>query len=430
MPHPHDFDTIIVGGGPGGSTTGAMLARAGQRVLILEKTTFPRFHIGESLLPFGNDALKESGVWPKVQAAGFMPKFGAEFAVGNCSKFQRFWFVNGLVSGYGQTFQVERSKYDQLLLDHAAECGCAVRQNSAAKSVALDNDGATLSYSDAHGTHEVRSRWLVDASGRDAFVGRALNVPKQEMDLPKRIAVFAHFEGAFRNEGDAAGHITIVRIDDGWFWLIPLDARKTSVGLVRMLDGFKRTGLSPEECFERAVAESSELSMRMKNAQRVGEFYTTSDYTYSYATLAQARMLMVGDAGAFIDPIFSSGVFIATKTGLQSARLILNADAEGRALTAREQRDYTRSVHRVRNIYLRMIRVFYDNASYAVFMQPQTRFRLVQTVNSILAGNTERRFSMWWRVELFHLFCKLQRHFPVVPPLDYSERMAEHSVRS
>ena len=111
----YDFDTIIVGGGPGGATAGALLAKAGQKVLVLEKETFPRFHIGESLLPFGNDVLKASGAWDKVTAAGFIPKFGAEFCVGNTSKFLRFWFTNSLTPEHGQTFQVERSKFDEIL---------------------------------------------------------------------------------------------------------------------------------------------------------------------------------------------------------------------------------------------------------------------------------------------------------------------------
>src|SRR5712671_5685820 len=121
-PH-YDFDTIIVGGGPGGSTTGAFLARAGLKVLLLEKETFPRFHIGESLLPFGNDVLKASGAWPKIQAAGFIPKMGADFCVGNASKLQRLWFTNSLTPEHGQTYQVERSKFDTILFEHAAACG-------------------------------------------------------------------------------------------------------------------------------------------------------------------------------------------------------------------------------------------------------------------------------------------------------------------
>ena len=412
-----DFDTIIIGGGPGGSTAGALLARAGQRVLILEKETFPRFHIGESLLPFGNAVLEESGAWEKVRAAGFMPKHGTEFMVGNASLFHRFWFRDGLFPEFSQAFQVERSKFDDLLLRHAAECGCDVRQNTAATRVELDESGARVTFAG----QTTRARWLLDASGRDTFVGRALNLPKEQLDLPKRIAVFAHYEGVFRNDGEAAGHISIVRLADGWFWLIPLDGRKTSVGMVCSLAGFKAAGGDAADCFEQTVAGSRELRPRLQLARRVGEFHTTSDYTYSYATLAGPRFLLIGDAGAFIDPIFSSGVFIATKTGAMASRLILHADARHRALTAREQNGYTREVHRIRNIYLQMIRTFYDNDSFAVFMHPVSGFRLVATINSILAGNTQQRFGMWWRVQLFHLVCRLQQRVNMVEPLNFAE---------
>ncbi len=224
MTTPSVYDAIIVGGGPGGSTAGALLAKGGSRVLVLEREVFPRFHIGESLLPFGNDVLQESGAWPKIQAAGFQPKYGAEFFVGNGSRWQRFWFAQGLVPGYAQTFQVERSKFDQVLLDHAASCGCEVRQGCAAKQVARESDGWRVTTAEG----EARGRWLVDASGRDTFLGRTLNLEKKPLDIPKRIAVYAHFKGVYRNPGNAEGHITIVRLKDGWFWLIPFTAKHPS----------------------------------------------------------------------------------------------------------------------------------------------------------------------------------------------------------
>jgi len=417
MNAPSVYDTIIIGGGPGGSTAGAFLAKAGQRVLVLEREIFPRFHVGESLLPFGNDVLKETGAWPKVEAAGFQPKYGAEFFVGNGSCWQRFWFARGLVAGYGQTFQVERAKFDHILLDHAAACGCEVRQGCAAKEVVREGEGWRVTLADG----EVRGCWLIDASGRDTFVGRALGLPKTPVNIPKRVAVYAHFKGVFRNDGDAEGHITIVRLRDGWFWLIPLAGGKTSVGMVRMLDGLKKFGGSVEEWFAKTVAESSELSRRMKDAQQAGEFYKTSDYSYRYAQLATDRAILIGDAGGFLDPIFSSGVHIATKSGQWASELILRADKQKRSLTARERRNYTHEMHRFMNLYRDMILMYYDNRAFEVFMHPRNRFRMVQTVNSILAGNTRRSFDLWWRVKIFRLICAIHRRVPIVPRLDYTE---------
>ena len=417
MSAPFVYDTIIIGGGPGGSTAGAYLAKAGQRVLVLEKEVFPRFHIGESMLPFGNDVLKETGAWPKIEAGGFQPKYGAEFFVGNGSRWQRFWFARGLVPGYGQTFQVERSKFDQILLDHAASCGCEVRQGCEAKTVTRDGDGWRVTLKDG----EARGRWLIDASGRDTFVGRTLNLPKTPVNIPKRIAVYAHFAGVYRNPGDSEGHITIVRLKDGWFWLIPLAGGKSSVGMVRMLEDLKQFGGSVEDWFAKTVAESSELSRRMNGAHQIGEFYKTSDYSYRYSRLATDRAILIGDAGGFIDPIFSSGVHIATKSAQRAAGLVLMADADRRALTAGEQRRYACEMHRIMDIYRKMILMYYDNRGFEVFMNPRSHLRMVQTVNSILAGNTRRSFDMWWRMKAFQLVCAIHRHVRIVPQLDYSE---------
>ncbi len=425
MNAPSAYDAIIIGGGPGGSTAGAFLARTGQRVLLVEREVFPRFHIGESLLPFGNDVLQESGAWPKVEAAGFQPKYGAEFFVGNGSRWQRFWFARGLVPGYGQTFQIERAKFDPVLLDHAASCGCEVRQGCAAKDVKRDGDTwrVTLAPTSESGQAdgEVSGRWLVDASGRDTFLGRILGLTKKPMNLTKRIAVYAHFKGVYRNPGDAEGHITIVRIEDGWFWLIPLAGGKMSVGMVRTLDDLKRFGGTVEEWFTKTVASSSELTRRMNGAEQQGPFYKTSDYSYHHEQLATDRALLVGDAAGFIDPIFSSGVHIATKSAQLAAQLIGRADEQQRGLTAGERRRYSRAVHRYMDVYREMVLMYYDNRSFEVLMHPRGRFGMVPAVNSILAGNFHRSFNMWWRVRLFHLVCAIHRRVPIVPRLDYSK---------
>ena len=417
MSEPLVYDTIIIGGGPGGSTAGTYLAMAGQKVLVLEKEVFPRFHIGESLLPFGNDVLKETGVWPKIEAAGFQPKYGAEFFVGNGSRWQRFWFARGLVPGYGQTFQVERAQFDQVLLDHAASCGCEVRQGCKAKAVARHGDEWCVTLKDG----EARGRWLIDASGRDAFLGRSLGFARKPMNLTKRIAVYAHFKGVYRNPADAEGHITIVRIKDGWFWLIPLANGKMSVGMVRTLEDLKSFGGTVEDWFAKTIAASRELRQRMNGALQISPFYKTSDYSYHHEQLANDRALLVGDAAGFIDPIFSSGVHIATKSAQMAARLICAAHKQNRGLMLREQRDYSTDVHRYMDVYRQMVLMYYDNCAFEVLMYPYSRFGMVQAVNSVLAGNFHRRFNVWWRLKLFHLVCAIHRRIPIVPRLDYSD---------
>ncbi len=430
MTPPQDFDTIIVGGGPGGSTAGALLARAGHKVLVLEKETFPRFHVGESLLPFGNDVLKASGVWPKIQAAGFVPKLGAEFCLGNEARSQRLWFGRSLTPEHSQTFQVERSKFDEILLRHAADCGCDVREGCAAKTLQTGAAGVTVTFAGKQGAQEARARWFIDGSGRDTFLGRAMQLPRVSLPIPKRVAVFAHFTGVFRNEGEAAGHIVITRLKDGWFWFIPITAEKTSVGMVRTLEDLRQTGGTATEWFERTVADSTDLSRRMKQATRVSDLYTTSDYTYRYETLASERTLMVGDAGGFLDPIFSSGVYIAVRSAQEAVEFVLRADARGNGLTAGEQRRYTAAIHRMMNVYLQLIQSFYDNQSFSVFMHPAERFNMLGAITSVLGGCTERSFGTWWRMQFFYLVCRIQRRFPVVTPLDFGDRTPAQAIRS
>jgi flavin-dependent dehydrogenase len=424
----YDYDVVIIGAGPGGSTCGTFLAKAGHQVLILEKEHFPRFHVGESLLPCGNDVLKASGAWDFVEKAGFMPKFGAEFCAGNGSKSRSIWFSKGLIPGYGQTFQVERSKFDHLLLKHAQNCGCVSREGAKVESVAFDEDGVDIAYKMNDASHQVRSRWIVDASGRDTFLGKYLGLPKDSLNIPKRIATFAHFKKTFRHEGDEAGHITVVRMKGGWFWLIPLDAEKTSVGMVQELEPLKQSGITPENSFQEAIRNSSELQSRMEHAEQVSDFYTTSNYCYNYRVLAGPRMLMVGDSGGFIDPIFSSGVMVAVKSGQIAAELISGVSKSGASFSQRQQRKFTKEVQNLRDAFSKMILNYYYEHGFEVFIHPQSRFKVVEAVNSLLAGHTKMKFNHWWRIQFFFLICSFQKWFAVAPRLDLSTNAKRDSL--
>jgi flavin-dependent dehydrogenase len=419
------YDAIIIGGGPGGSTAGARLAREGLKVLILEREKFPRFHVGESLIPHGNDVLREIGVWDKLEAGGFMHKLGAEFTLGNSQGLIRFLFGQNLEPRYAQTFQVERSRFDKILLEHAAGSGCTVAQQAKVTSAEIRTDGVAVSYEQEGAIHRAEAIWIIDASGRDAFLGKQLNLPKTDLGMPKKFATFAHFKNVRRNEGNAHGHITIVRLEDAWFWIIPLDAEKTSIGLVQRLDRFKSTGLKPGERFEEVVAGSSELQFRMKNAERVSDYYFAGDYTYRHLQAAGPRWMLVGDAAGFIDPIFSSGVMLSLKSGLYAADAILAAHKAGTELSGRAQRCYTRRVKKMTTVFLHMIKMFYNNDAFEVFMNPTPLFDLPRAANNLVAGNTDLSWDLWWRVKVFYLMCRVQKWFRLAPKVNFSDRIKE-----
>ena len=419
------YDAIIIGGGPGGSTAGSALAKAGKKVLILERETFPRFHVGESLIPYGNDVLREIGAWDKMMQFGFMEKLGAEFVLGDSKAAIKILFGRYLKSGYAQTFQVERAKFDNLLLEHSVSLGCEVWQQTKVKKAEIREDGVTVTCEKDGATHEVSGRWILDASGRDAFLGKQMQLPKTDLGLPKKFATFGHFRGVLRNDAPDHGHITIVRLPFGWFWMIPLDAEKTSIGLVQTLEHFKSTGMSPGECFEHVVATSSELQRRMANAERVSEYSFAGDYTYRHLQNAGPRWLLIGDAAGFIDPIFSSGVMLAIRSGYAAAKEIVAADAKGTALSERAQQRYTKHVGKMCKVFLNMIKMFYNNSSFEVFMDKNPPKGMEWAVNNLVAGNTNLGWRLRFHVWLFYTVCEIQKRFELVPRIDFSDSASQ-----
>ncbi len=415
------YDAIIIGGGPGGSTAGSALAQAGKKVLILERESFPRFHVGESLIPYGNDVLKEIGAWDKMESAGFMEKLGAEFVLGNSKAAIKILFGRYLKPAYAQTFQVERAKFDNLLLEHAASLGCEVWQKAKVKSAEISEAGVMVTCEKDGAVHEIRGRWILDASGRDAFLGKQLRLEKTDLGLPKKFATFAHFRGVLRNEAPDQGHITIVRLPFGWFWMIPLDAEKTSIGLVQTLEHFKSTGMTPGECFEHVVAGSSELKRRMANAERASDYSFAGDYTYRHLRNAGPRWFLIGDAAGFIDPIFSSGVMLAIRSGHAAAKELIAADSAGTPLSVKAQARYTKQVGKMCEVFLNMIKMFYDNSSFEVFMDKEPPKGMERAVNNLVAGNTHLGWRLRLQVWLFYTVCAIQKRFGLVPRIDFSD---------
>jgi flavin-dependent dehydrogenase len=414
-----EYDVAIVGGGPGGSTAAAYARQRNLRVLVLEKERFPRFHIGESLLPMGNALLREIGVWPKLEAAGFVRKYGAAFFLANGRAETEIQFDQSLIPGLDYTFQVERAKFDAILLDHAQELGAEVRCETTVRAVETVDGVHHVRLQSAAGPQTVTARWVLDASGRETLFSLEQKRAFDPSPFPKRVAIYNHFHGVVRAPGRAGGHTVAVRLDHGWFWMIPLDDEKTSVGLVTTVEAMRAAALRPEEFFARAVAGSVKLRELLGDAQPLLPFRVTSDYSYFHRKLAAERVVLVGDAAGFFDPIFSSGVYMSMSSGRLAVDLVARAHAAGRALTPAEQRSYTAAVKRSAGIFQKLIAVFYDNSSFAVFMCPEVRWGIRRAITSIVAGHARFTWGLWWRFQMFLLICRLQRRFRLVPRLEF-----------
>lgn len=409
------YDVAIVGGGPAGATVGAALARQGARVVVCERVTFPRFHIGESLLPAGNQILREIGVWDRIEAAGFVRKPGAEFESGDGSRSVHNVFANGLLPGHDYTYQVERSRFDEILLDHARESGATVLQPVGVAGVDERPDGWDLALSDGR---TLAARYLVDASGRETFLARRRKEPKAELPYPRKVAVYAHFRGLKRAEGERGGNIIITRWEDGWFWQIPLDGERTSVGLVSANERFRAFEGAAQAFFNSVVEATPALARRFERAEPCSDFHLTADYTYMFERFAGPRHLLVGDAASFIDPVFSSGVYLAMQSGLAAARLLGATLPRGGPIPERAQRRFTTSLVKRVAVMRGLIDTFYDRRGIEVFLSPSDRFRLFAAVNSVVAGNTRLPLRLWWRYQLFLRLVRFhQRTGRLVPPL-------------
>jgi flavin-dependent dehydrogenase len=414
-----ECDVAVIGGGPAGAAAGAVLARGGMKVVILEKESFPRFCVGESLLPHGNDLLRELGVWPKLEASGFLRKYGAEFCSGDRSMLQRFWFSQNMDPGHEYSYQVDRASFDKLLLDHAGETGCTVREQTRVLSLEeTESQRITLRCTGKEGESEVACRWLIDASGRNAFAGQRVGFHRRQTQKGRRAAIYGHFEGVHRNSGKAEGHITIVRKSDGWFWMIPLAGNRTSVGLVlpaaQARGGTDRT---LEEIFREAVKATPEVRARMAESRPLTPLLITGDYSWKFSSFAGRRILLTGDAAGFVDPIFSSGVMLALKSAMRAASLVLRADASGRSLSRPERWFYTREVTGWMNRYAWIIRCFYDRAGFEVLMHPSPLFRIPASIGRLVGGETRPHLADTLRFAAFLVICRVQRFLPVVPTI-------------
>ena len=403
-PGPVRVDVLVIGGGPAGTTAATLLARKGWQVVLLEKGVHPRFHIGESLLPMNLPILDRLGVLERVREIGVF-KPGADFPLqDNASSVNVFRFDRALNPVFPHAYQVKREEFDHLLFENARESGVDARMQVAVEKVEFDDDGrpATVHARTAAGEAlAFAPRYLVDASGRETFMGGKLTLKKKNA-LHQSAAIFSHFRGVARREGADAGNITVERFAHGWMWLIPLRDDVMSVGAVCFPEYLKQRRGDNEAFLMQTLQDTPSVWMRMQGAERIAPVHVTGNYSYTCTRMTGPGWVMVGDAYAFIDPVFSSGVYLGMNSGEHAAGVVDGALREP-ASEARLQRAMEKRLKRGLKHFSWFIYRFTTPVMQRLFAQPRNDFQIEQAVISMLAGDVFDNRAVLRRLRLFRL---------------------------
>jgi flavin-dependent dehydrogenase len=408
----HRCDVLVIGGGPAGSTAATLLAEKGHHVVLLEKARHPRFHIGESLLPANMPLFDKLGVRNEVAAIG-MVKMGAEFISPWHQHRQTFEFANAWDKSLPSAYQVRRSEFDEILIRNAARKGANVIEGCRVRDVEFlpDDQGAIVRAEHDDGRSEIwQCRFLVDASGRDTFLGNRFKA-KQRNPRHNSSALYGHFKGAQRHAGTEEGNISIFWFEHGWFWFIPLADGATSVGAVVWPATLKTRKKPVRDFFLDLIALCPPLTERLRDAELVSDVEATGNFSYSCDRTHGANYLLLGDAYAFIDPVFSSGVMLAMNSAF------VGADAVDTCLRRPDQaksalrhfdkamkhgpKEFSWFIYRVTNPTMR-----------DMFMSPSNVFRVQEALLSMLAGDIFGKTPIWrslWAFKAIYYLASLKK---------------------
>jgi flavin-dependent dehydrogenase len=403
---PSLYDAVIIGGGPGGSTVATVLARAGRRVLVVEREKFPRFHVGESLLPFTLPIFDRLGVHEKIRAAGFQEKYGAFFWNEDNGTTRPVIFAEARDPSHPKAYQVKRADFDDLLLKHAASSGAEIREETVIEDVLFEGGRAVGVRARTAGkaSEEIRAKVVVDASGQGAVLSRKLGMRRFDPKL-KRAALFAHYEGIRWPEECQPGDI-LLPIDQGvWYWIIPFSDGTCSVGgvfdpsVVRIAEGATLEGR-----YEDMIARSERMGTLLAGSRRISKIHGISDYSATSDRIAGDGWVLVGDAAAFLDPVFSTGVFLAMSTGERAAQTIDRALSKRGRVDERDFAAYTRVSNRLWARLRRFVYGFYDPVFFEAFCTPTPPEPIRAAVVTTLAGGVERVSpAMWFWTQLMFI---------------------------
>jgi flavin-dependent dehydrogenase len=413
------YDVLIIGGGPAGSCAAAILAEYGHRVLILEREKFPRYHIGESLIPFTFGPLERIGMIPKMKASHFVKKYSVTFVQPDGRRSQPFYFFTRYDrETVAQTWQVLRSEFDQMLLDNAREKGAEVREETNVEQLLMEDGKVVGVHAIDRKTQrafEVRAPITLDCSGKEAFTSNLHGWRMRDPYLNK-IAVWTYYQGSKRGEGIDEGDTTVGYIPDkGWFWHIPQHNSMTSVGIVAEGKDLTRGGVkNPRDIFNRELEENLWIKDRLSLGQSTGEYFITSEYSRHSRYCAAPGLLLVGDAFAFLDPVFSSGVMLALKSGQLAGEYVREGLLAGDLSPSRFS-EYGSTIRQGVENMRKLVYAFY-NPAFSFREVIKKHPEAAGLITDCLSGDVNKDFSQLWN--WFKEFVPLPNDLPYGEPLE------------
>jgi flavin-dependent dehydrogenase len=380
-------DVVVIGGGPAGSTVSTVLADRGVKVSLFERDAFPRFHIGESLIPETYWVFKRIGMLEKMKASAFVKKFSVQFVNSAGKESAPFYFHDNKPHECSQTWQVIRSEFDTMMLNNAREHGVDVHQPARVLEVLFDGSRATgvRLQNDDGSTRDVMAKVVVDASGQSTMLMNRFKLRQWDPVLNKG-AIWTYWHGAYRDTGRDEGATVVIQTTDkkGWFWYIPQHDGTMSVGIVAPFDDLFKGRGTHEEVYNEEVEKCPAVKRRIENAERATGFFATKDYTYRSREVAGDGWVLVGDAFGFLDPLYSSGVLLALKSGELAGDAIADGLASGdtsAAMLGRWGENFNRGIDRMR----RLVCEYYDGFSFGRFIKTFPHLR--NTITDLLIGD-------------------------------------------
>lgn len=388
-----DYDAIIIGGGPAGATTATVLAQHGHKVLLLEREQFPRYHVGESLMPYTWHTFDRLGVLDWFEQAACPQKHSVQFVSVSGQVSEPFYFFETIKHPSAKTWQVLRSEFDQMMLENAKAKGVEIRHGVVVRDIITDDGSVVGARADVTGggSETFRAKVTVDATGRDTFIASQLGWKQRDPDLNK-ISIFTYFRGAKRDPGIDEGATTVAYLPEkGWFWYIPLANDMVSVGVVGEADYLYRDTRDPEAIFCREAENCLWIKDHISTGSYIGPMRVTGEFSYRSKQLAGNGFCLVGDSFAFLDPVFSSGIFLALKGGEMAADAIHEGLLHSDRIEAGVFKDYEHNIKWMLNRFRRLVLAFYNqNFSFGDFirahpdLQPQLVNALIGNVSSDL----------------------------------------------